>query len=100
MKSQEITIQFTSIKFDGEDAKEARKMIMADGLSITRSSVEELEADDESQTAMLTDLNSEGDRMVIKDTLEDEIECALSDELDDFELVDYKINWDKSEICA
>ncbi len=74
MQSQEITIQFTSINFDGEDAKEAREALMTNGLSFTRSAVEDLDANDESQTTALTDLSLERDQMVIEDTLEDEIE--------------------------
>ena len=100
MKSQEITIRFSAIKFEGEDAQEARKMLMTDGLSFTRSTIEDLEENADEQTVMLRDLSSEGDRMVIEDTLEDEIECVLEGELDDYELVDYKIDWAKSEICA
>ena len=100
MTSQEIIIRFSSIKFEGEDAKEARKMLKTDGLSITRSTTDDLEDNDDRQTVMLTNLSSEDDRMVIEDTLEDEIECALSEEFDDAELVDYKIDWVKSEICV
>ena len=100
MKSQEITIQFTAINFEGDDAKKACQMLMTNGLSFTRSAVENLEADDDSQTTMLTDLSLKDEQMLVEDAIEDEIECVLSDDLDDFELVDYKINWSKSAICV
>lgn len=99
MGYQEIRIHFSSIKFEGEEAAEATKMILADDLWLTRENDEEHEEDDEEQTVMLTDLSSSEDRMIIEDTLEDEIEGVLGVELEYFKLVDYEIDWAKSEIC-
>ena len=98
--SETIQIEFSTIKFSGDEATEAEEWILENGVGFDRELIPDMDEDDPGQTAMVNDLSSEEGRTVVDNIIEDEIQFVLEcKEFDECSLVSYTIDWDRSYVC-
>ena len=100
MIDQHITVCFDTITITGDKATDLQQELLTDGLSFSRPLLEDLSIDDPDQIRLLTSFDNDLDRNDVEDILPDEFQFLTEcrDEYEDCELVDYSINWTRSEI--